>query len=446
MVRRARWGDEVQRNAMKSLREWKDSARRKPLLLQGARQVGKTWLACEFGRECFDDVAYVSFQDNEGMRAVFDGSLDPARLLDAVAIETGVVATRDTLVVFDEIQECPRAISSLKMFQERMPEIPIVAAGSLLGVALHEGASFPVGKVDHLDLHPLTFDEFLRATDQAMLADLLARRDASLAGAFSERLTDALRRYYFVGGMPEAVSAFAETGDYAVARAVHDRLLFDYEHDFSKHASPLLAERIRQVWASIPSQLARENKKFVYGAVRSGARARTYEEAINWLVDAGLLVRVGRVSKPGIPLASYQDANAFKLYLLDVGLLAAASRLDVSTLIKGNDLFEEFKGALTEQYVCQQLVATGEVLPWYWANDNSTAEVDFIYDHKGMVWPVEVKAETNLRAKSLRLFCERYHLDHSLRLSLAGFKDQGWVTNVPLYAANMLPKPPNVSG
>lgn len=430
----------MDRTALAELVEWKDKPHRKPLILQGARQVGKTWLALEFGRVCFSQVAHVTFLDNEPMKAVFEGSLTPDRLLMAIAADTGTRAgDSDVLIIFDEVQECPRALASLKMFCEQRPEVPIIAAGSLLGVALHKGVSFPVGKVEHLDLYPLTFFEFLGALGEQRLADLPKSGDTSLIDAFSERFTDLLRCYYYVGGMPEAVSSFAETRSLASAREVQDRLLYDYEHDFSKYAPALLSERIREVWASVPSQLARENKKFIYSAVRPGARARGYEEAIRWLVDAGLLHKVNRIAKPGLPLASYKDLSAFKLYVLDVGLLGAASRLDAGTVVSGSALFEEFKGALTEQYVCQQLIASGKVTPYYWSAENSSGEIDFIYDWENAVVPVEVKAEMNLKGKSLSSFAKKYGISHSLRLSLSGFKNQGWVTNVPLYAADLLP-------
>ena len=427
------------RSVMEDLVSWKNRPDRKPLLLQGARQVGKTWLALELGRTAFAQVAHVVFLDNEPMKAVFEGSLSPARLLTAISAETSTRAgDPDVLIVFDEVQECPRALTALKLFCEQRPEVPIIAAGSLLGVALHGGVSFPVGKVEHLYVHPMTFYEYLRATDSA-LADILGASDLTLIDAFAERFIDSLKTYYYIGGMPEAVAAYARSGDFAESRRVQERLLFDYEHDFSKRATPLLAERIREVWRSAPSQLARENKKFVYTAVRPGARARNFEEAIGWLVDAGLLIRVNRASKPGLPLDAYRDLGAFKLYFLDVGLLGAASKLNVKTVVDGATLFEEFKGALTEQFVCQQLVATGKLAPCYWSAENSLGEVDFLYDYEGRVVPVEVKAETNLKGKSLSSFAKKYGIERSLRLSLAGFKDQGWVVNVPLYAVNLLP-------
>lgn len=433
----------MRRAVSEKLVRWKNSPSRKPLLLQGARQVGKTWAIKELARSEFSEMAYVDFLVDEGMRSVFEGSLAPSRLLEAITLHTGASAgAPDTLVVFDEVQECPRALTSLKAFQQERPDVPIVAAGSLLGVALHgrgQGVSFPVGKVDHLRMYPMTFEEYLGGVGEERMAGLLSGGDESLLGAFAERFVDELRRYYFVGGMPEAVSTFALSHDYEKVRGVQERLLTDYELDFSKYATPALTERIRLVWRSLPAQLARENKKFVYSAVRKGARARGYEEAIQWLVDAGLALRVNRITKPGLPLVSYEDKEAFKLYFLDVGLLGAASRLGYGTVAGGSHLFTEFKGALTENYVCQELVATGKVRPTYWSAENSSGEVDFVYDWEGEVVPVEVKAELNLRAKSLKSFVGTYRLNRGVRLSLAGFERQPWVVNLPLYVAGLLP-------
>ncbi|MDR1635326.1 MAG: DUF4143 domain-containing protein [Bifidobacteriaceae bacterium] len=287
--------------------------------------------------------------------------------------------------------------------------------------------------MEHLDLGPMSFPEFLTGTGQDQLAKLLQDRDFDLIGAFRERLTDALRRYFFVGGMPEAVQVYADTGDYSRTRAVHDRLLYDYEHDFSKHAPGDTAERARLVWNAIPAQLAKENRRFVYSALRRGARARNFEVAIQWLVDAGLLVRVDRVSKPGLPLTAYRDLGAFKLFMLDVGLLAAVSGLEPRTLLDGDRTFEEFRGSLTEQYVCQQLVASG-IKPFYWSAENSSGEIDFLYQWEGAIIPVEVKAAENLRAKSLRAFSAKYGIAKSIRFSLADYREQDWLTNIPLYA------------
>ena len=406
--------------------------------------MGKTWLIREFGRRRFDKTAYVTFFDNENAHRIFDGSVDARRIVDALSIETGVrIDAHDTLLILDEVQECPRALMSLKSFAEQMPELAVIAAGSLLGVALSRGgrraggAMFPVGKVSWLTLYPMTFIEYLRATEGDALASTLARGDLAMAEVFREKLTDALRRYYYVGGMPEAVSAFASSHDLRDARSVQNDLLLSYEHDFSKYATASEAERIRLVWRSVPSQLARENRKFVYSAVRPSGRARDFEAAIQWLVDAGLLTKVPRISKPGLPLSAYEDLGAFKLFLLDTGLLGARSRLPASAVIEGDRLFSEFKGALSEQYVCQQMVASG-LEPWYWSAERSDGEVDFLFERGGIVHPMEVKAEENLRAKSLRAFCARYDVGRALRLSMSGYRREEWLTNVPLYAAGCI--------
>lgn len=429
----------MKRVILDSLKEWKTSYRRKPLLLQGARQVGKTWILKEFAKDSFTSSAYINFLDNKDAVSLFERNLDIDQILEAIEIQSRTkIKGADTLLILDEIQECPEALSALKPLYERYPEIPIVAAGSLLGVALHSNTSFPVGKIDHLFMYPMSFYEYLLAVDEPLCRPLDSK-DTDLIEAFSNQYIEALKRYYFIGGMPEAVLAYIETKDFSEVRKVHDRLLFDYEHDFSKHATPLLSERIRMLWNSTPAQLGRENKKFLYSAIKKGARARGYEEAIQWLVDAGLLLRVNRISKPGIPLSGYENKDAFKLYMLDVGLLGASSHINPSSIIKGNALFTEFKGALTENFVCQELLATGRIQANYWSSDSSEGEVDFVYECNNTVIPVEVKAEVNLRAKSLRSFITRYDLKKGYRVSLAGFKDQEWIENVPLYAISMLP-------
>ncbi len=430
------------RSISAKLNQWNKAEGRKPLLLQGARQVGKTWALKEFGETSFDALAYVNFMEDRTLGAVFEGDLNPERILRAISLQTGIqVEDQSTLVVFDEVQECPQALTSLKFFAEHRPDIPIIAAGSLLGVALHRGVSFPVGKVDHLTMYPLTFKEYLRNADEA-LCKCLDDQDVDMLDAFRERFIEHLKTYYFTGGMPEVVDTFLATKSYEKAREVQNRLLYDYEHDFSKYVDPLLAEKIRLVWESAPAQLGRENKKFLYSAVRKGARARGYEEAIRWLQDAGLILKVNRISKPGLPLAGYEDKDAFKLYFFDVGLLGAASLLDSSVLLEKNALFSEFKGSLTENYVCQELVGQCGIKPYYWSAENSQGEVDFVYAFNNAIMPVEVKAEVNLRAKSLRSFVERYQLEKGLRLSLSGFEEQGWLVNMPLYATSMLPEFP----
>lgn len=429
------------RHAMWNLIEWKERADRKPLLLRGARQVGKTWLVREFGHQHFAKVAYVNFDNNERMALLFQGDLSIDRLITALQIETGVVIhAKDTLLIFDEIQETPRALTSLKYFNENAPEYAIVAAGSLLGVALHQGTSFPVGKVEFLDLYPMSFSEFLQATDRAQYAQMLEsdRPDFQMITTFKGKYIDALREYYYVGGMPEAVSAFAQRNDFNEVRRIQSRLLDAYDQDFSKHAPNETVPRIRMLWNSIPAQLARENRKFVYGHIREGARAREYELAMQWLLDCGLIHKVNRVTKPDMPLMG-SDQGAFKLYMLDVGLLSARSDLDLKSLLNGNRVFEEFKGALTEQYVLQQLLSDCRIQPYYWTAERATAEIDFVFQHASNIIPLEVKAEENLKAKSLRQYVDKYQPELAIRTSMSDYRREDWLTNLPLYAIRALP-------
>ncbi len=429
------------RYAMRELRNWKDRKNRKPLIIRGARQVGKTWLMREFGRNCFEKVAYINFDNNDRMSNLFQGDLDIPRLLTALQIEAGVTITApDTLIIFDEVQEVPRALTSLKYFNENAPEFAVVAAGSMLGVALHKETSFPVGKVDFLNLYPLSFTEFLEATGNGNLAELLHSKDFSLITAFRGKYIDLLKQYYYIGGMPEVVASFAEERDYKEVRRIQIRLLEAYEQDFSKHAPNEAVPRIRMLWNSIPAQLAKENRKFIYGLIRQGARAKEFEVALQWLLDCGLIHQICRITKPDMPLMAYQQFNAFKLYMLDVGMLAAKSGLDLKSLLEGNRIFEEFKGALTEQYVQQQLLADGGITPYYWMAERATAEVDFVFQHGSDIVPVEVKAEENLKAKSLKYYCEKYRPQHAVRTSMSDYRKDDWLTNVPLYAVGVLPE------
>ena len=345
-----------------------------------------------------------------------------------------------TLLIFDEVQEVPRALSSLKYFYEEAPQYHIICAGSLLGIALHEGTSFPVGKVDFLSLYPLSFREFLMATAGERFAQLLDRQDYQMIALFKQTYLDALKQYYFVGGMPEAVQSFAEEKDYNEVREIQKRILAAYEQDFSKHAPVEIVPKIRMVWNSIPSQLAKENKKFIYGLVREGARAKEYEAAIMWLCDCGLVHRVSRVNAPGLPLKAYEDLKAFKLFLVDVGLLGCMAGLRQSTLLDGSGLFVEFKGALAEQYVCQQLKTIDGLGVYYYTNDRGSCEVDFILDTGEQIVPVEVKAETNLKAKSLKTYREKYAPALSVRTSMAEYKKEDWLVNLPLYAIEEITK------
>ena len=425
----------MDRDLMAQLVSWKDSKRRKPLILNGARQVGKTWLLREFGATSFRSVAYVNFDGNPALAASFDAGYDIARLITDIQADSGTrVVEGETLVIFDEVQECPKALTSLKYFRENAPGLHIAAAGSLLGLTVHQGTGFPVGSVNMLDLFPLTFGEFLDATGNGMLRELVDGGDGRSLDAFSARLTPLLKQYYYVGGMPEAVSAFAEGGVLRDARDVQSEILGSYRLDISKHLSPLETEHVLSVWDSIPAHLSRENKKFVFGQIREGARARDYRSAITWLVQAGLATKVDRVTKPGVPLSAYVDGGAFKLFALDVGLLGAMSGLDERSVLSGAAVFTEFKGSLVEQYVCQQLVGACGLTPYYWSADNSRGEVDFLVQGDGATYPIEVKAEENLRAKSLRAFSERYEGVRPRRFSLSGLRDEGWMRNVPLYA------------
>ena len=430
----------MKRYAMRRLIEWKDDPCRLPMIIRGARQTGKTWLMKEFGHKEFESCAYISFDRNERMKQLFSGDFDVDRILRGLAIESGVeIEPEKTLIILDEIQEVPAALQSLKYFcEDDRHSYYIVAAGSLLGIAMHGGTSFPVGKVDSMDLYPLSFTEFLDATGNERLLALLQQRDFEMISAFRDKYIDLLKTYYFVGGMPAAVSAYLPKQNLSAVRRVQRRLISDYEQDFSKHAPTAVIPRIRMVWDGIPSQLAKENKKFIYSVLREGGRAKDFELAIQWLVDCGLCHKVGRVTKGGIPLKAYRDIPAFKLYLVDVGLLAAMTDLDAKTLLKGNAIFTEFKGALTEQYVCQQIAAELETEAYYWSAENSSGEVDFILQHSGRVIPLEVKAEENLMAKSLKFFVANNSLPFGVRTSMSDFRQQEKLINLPLYAISQL--------
>lgn len=426
----------MDRTLMAKLIAWKDKPRRKPLILNGARQVGKTWLLKEFGRTRFSNVAYINLDHNAVMREQFELGYDIPRLISAFQFETSEhIAEGETLIILDEIQECPRALTSLKYFCEEAPGYAIAAAGSLLGITIHDGTGYPVGKVETLDLHPMGFTEFLLATGNGNLAKLIAIDDPVMIDSFSSKLIPLLRQYYYVGGMPEAVAAFLERGMLEDAREVQNDILRGYERDISKHLSRTEAEHAIAAWESIPQHLGRENKKFVFGHIAKGARARNYQSGITWLEQAGLVTRVRRVTKPGLPLRSYADDSAFKLFLLDVGLLAAMAGLDKRTVIGGSSIFEEFKGALTEQYVCQQLISERGLAPYYWSAENSTGELDFLVQDGSRVAAIEVKAEENLRARSLRAFKDKHPDITALRFSMSGFREQDWMRNIPLYAA-----------
>lgn len=424
----------MERLIFKQLEEWKNKKNRKPLIIQGARQVGKTWVMKEFGKRYFENTVYINFENNPGMKSVFEGDFDIKRIISALKIESGKnFSSENTLLIFDEIQEVPQALTSLKYFCENAPEYSIVAAGSLLGVALHQGTSFPVGKVNFLHLYPLNFYEFLLATGNKNLAELLDSQDFEMINTFSYKFTDLLKKYYFVGGMPEAVQCYIESDDFTQVRKIQNELLIYYENDFSKHAPQETIPRIQMVWNSIPSQLAKENRKFIYGIIREGARAKDFELAIQWLRDSGLVHKSYRVKKPAIPLISYVELSNFKLFFSDIGLLAAKSNLSAKILLEGNSVFEEFKGALTEQFVAQELCA-GENELYYYSTENSSGEIDFLLQKDSYCIPIEVKAEENLKARSLKAFCQKYNPEIALRSSMSNYRKESWLCNVPLYA------------
>lgn len=424
----------MKRFAMEKLIAWKNSKYRKPMIIRGARQVGKTWLMKEFGKQEFEKVAYINFDQNTRMRGIFEGDLNIERLILALSAETGVsINAEDTLIIFDEVQEVPRALTSLKYFNENAPEYAIVAAGSLLGVALHQGTSFPVGKVDFLDLYPLNYKEFLCALGEERFANLLDSDDISMITAFKEKYIDRLKEYYFIGGMPEVVNDFVLNKDFNRVREIQNSLLNYYQQDFSKHAPNMLVPRLNMVWNSIPMQLAKENKKFIYGQLREGGRAKDFELAIQWLEDCGLIHKVERISKPGLPLKAYMDLSAFKIYLSDVGLLSAMGELSAQVIVDGNKIFTEFKGALTEQYVLQQLISQLNVHAYYYSAEKSRGEVDFLVQGSSSVVPIEVKAEENLQAKSLKAFVEKYNPQYAVRTSMSDYREESWLTNIPLY-------------
>ena len=426
----------MERAVMAELVKWKSSARRKPLMLLGARQVGKTWLLNEFAKNNFSRTLTVNLDKSEPAKSVFDQDLNVRRIVADLAIldGKGPVDATTTLIILDEIQEAPRALASLKYFAEDAPEYYVACAGSLLGIAAHQHSSFPVGKVNIINVHPLTFVEYLDAIGESGLADLIRTADMKRFGSFHELLVSYLRSFLFIGGMPEAVAQYAPHRDVVVAREVQQELLAAYDRDFSKHAPSAEVPRLRALFDSVPRQLARENKRFVYNQAEPGARSKTMEMALQWLLDAGLVHQVRRLQVPRIPLAAYVDENAFKLYFLDVGLTGAAVGLESRTLLEGDAAFTEYKGALTEQYVLQELVASS-LQPFYWTSRSGGAEVDFVTQVNGVPTPIEVKAEVNVQAKSLRTFRDQYEPPRSVRLSLRPYRDEGWLVNMPLYAA-----------
>lgn len=424
----------MKRSIYSSLKKWKDSPTRKPLILQGARQVGKTYILKEFGAREYSEVVYINCDDNNDMQNMFV-DYDVDRIIRSLSAISGVsIKPSTTLLILDEIQEVERGLASLKYFCEKAPEYHVAVAGSLLGITLHEGTSFPVGKVDMLYMYPMDFEEFLLAMGKEQLVELLRSNSWAALTPLRGMLTELLRQYYFVGGMPEAVKTYVERGDIWEVRSIHSKIIDAYRNDMSKHAPKQQVQRINMVWNSIPSQLARDNKKFIYGALRKGARANDFEIAIQWLVDSGLVHKVHRISKPVVPLKFYEDMASFKLFLLDCGLLGALSETPPEQILIGDNVFEEYKGAFTENYVLQQLKSLPRTFVYYYSNDNSTLEIDFVVQHEAHVIPIEVKAEENLRAKSLRQFVTDNSGLHGVRFSMSDYREQDWLTNVPLWA------------
>ncbi len=423
----------MQRKCLSYLYQWKKKPQRKPLIIRGARQVGKTWIMQEFGTTAFTKLAYVNFESSKRLQNLFEDDFDISRIIVALQLETGVKIDEDTLIVLDEIQEANGAITSLKYFYENAPQYHLIAAGSLLGVAIHQEVSFPVGKVEFMDLYPLDFYEYLTAIGEEQLVSLLNQKDWSLIRTFKDKYIQHLKTYYFVGGMPEAVNAFFTSQDFEEVRQIQNNILSAYELDFSKHAPADMVPRIRMLWNSIPAQLAKENKKFIYGLIKTGARAKEYEMALSWLTDCGLVHRVSRITKPGMPLKAYEDRSAFKLFAVDVGLLGAMGSIDSKIILEGHSIFEEFKGALTEQYVLQQLRSAADVPVHYWSAERGVAEVDFVIQLKDRVVPLEVKAEENLQAKSLKSYVAKYQPKTAIRSSMSDYREEEWLTNWPLY-------------
>ena len=409
----------MKRKAIDYLYQWKASNDRKPLVMLGARQVGKTWLMQEFAKEAYNHSAYVNFEDNEMLREVFAHDFDISRIINSIQWSIGVSIDENTLA-------------------EKAPQYHVVAAGSLLGIAMHQNDSFPVGKVDFMHLYPLTFFEFLDAIGESRMVELLMKKDWNMITMFRNKFEECLRQYYLVGGMPAVVQSFVCEGNLSKVRNIQKGILEAYERDFSKHAPAIEVPRIRMVWKSIPSQLAKENKKFIYGAVKKGARAKDFELAIEWLKDAGLIYKVNRCKKALLPLAAYEDFSAFKLFLSDVGLMGAMSNIPIQSLLEGNVLFSDFKGALTELYVLQQLKEKASLSIYYWSADNSRGEIDFLVQDEERIIPIEVKAEENLQAKSLRVFVERNQGLKGVRLSMSPYREQDWLANYPLYSVSVI--------
>jgi predicted AAA+ superfamily ATPase len=424
----------MRRIAYQELLAWKNNDNRKPLIIRGARQVGKTWLMKEFAKE-YKNLIYINFEDSTILQQLFVKDFNIDRILMSFQIESGIKAEPgNTLIILDEIQEAKRGLTSLKYFQENAPEYHIIAAGSYLGISMQENTSFPVGKVNFLDLYPMSFYEFLIANGEENLYNVLQQKQWDVITQFKSKYIELLKLYYYIGGMPEVVNDYISNKDFNSTRIIQNQLLIAYEQDFAKHAPRNTIPRIRLVWNSLPTQLSKENRKFVFGLIKKGARAKDFEMAIEWLKDSGLVYQINRISKPGLPLASYKDPSAYKLFMLDIGLLGAMAKLEAKVLTNGSQIFEEFKGALTENYVLQQLINNKQLDIYYWSAEKSSGEIDFIIQHKSNIFPLEVKSEENLKAKSLRAFKDKYQIPLSYRTSMANYRKEEWLENIPLFA------------
>lgn len=430
----------MKRDAISQLYLWKANPNRKPLILRGARQVGKTWLMKKFATEAYSKYVYINFEENEFVKDIFKNDFNIERILLAFQVAGNSVIDTETLIILDEIQEAPRGLTVLKYFQENAPEYHIMVAGSLLGISMHKNESFPVGKVEFLNLYPLSFTEFLNAIGEERLSELIIKKDWEMITVFSSRLQDYLRQYFYIGGMPEVVVSFLENKDLMGVRRIQQQILDSYDNDFSKHAPLSEVPRIRMIWKSIPSQLSKENRKFIYGLIKEGSRAKEFELAIEWLQDAGLLYKINRCKKAMIPLSAYEDFSAFKLFMIDTGLMCAMSNIPVNALLEGDSLFTDYKGALSEQYVLQQLKVIPDISIFYWSADNSRGEIDFMVQSENVIIPIEVKAEENLQSKSLRTFIEKNNNLKGVRFSMSAYRDQSWLTNYPLYSVSVLSK------
>lgn len=427
----------MERSIYQDLLHWKNAPNRKPLILQGARQVGKTWLMRAFGKAEFEQTVYLNFESSTRLKTLFSIDFDIQRIISIIEIEVNhKIKPKTTLLIFDEIQEAERGLTALKYFYEQAPQYCIVAAGSLLGVSLQINTSFPVGKVDFLKMYPMSFQEFLENTGQNLLKEHLLAKNWAIIDTFHDKLVELLRLYYFIGGMPEAVFNYVQFQDLNQVRAIQETILMGYQNDFSKYAPIEIVPRIRLVWQHLVGQLAKENRKFMYGQLKKGARAKDFEAAIAWLADAGLILKVNLVEKPAIPLQAYADFDSFKLFGLDVGLLNASAKIDPKILLEKNSILTEFKGAITEQFVAQQLKMKHEI--YYWSASNATAEIDFLIQLQNQIIPIEVKAEENLKSKSLKVFFERFSPLQATRVSMSRFRQQDWLVNIPLYGINGL--------